>query len=160
MFPLIGQQSVGKRPICSSSNFSIKLPKLAPLSIELLYNHLQTSCRATEIINITKKSFFEGVINGEHVRIDVQIDTFFDLYTKYTKQMKSLDSHGYEIVKNAVLARTLVAEDVLSIKDISYLLGLSNSVAGRLRQVYGGRGRGWCGLRFRYPKLLEKKCGF
>ena len=80
MFPLIGLQSVGKRPICSSSNFSIKLPKLAPLStIELLYKHLQTSCRATEIINITKNVFFEGVINGEHVHIDVQIDTFFDI---------------------------------------------------------------------------------
>ena len=140
MFPLIGQQSVGKRPNCSSSNFSIKIPKLALSSKELLYKHLQTSCGAKEIIEITKNGFLKGLINGEHVRIDVQIDTFFDVYTKYMKQMKSLDSHGYEIVKNAVLARTLVAEDVLSIKDISYLLGLSNSVAGRLRQVYGCRG--------------------
>jgi len=140
MFPLIGQQSVGKRSNCSFSNFSIKIPKLALSSTELLYKHLQTSCGAKEIIEITKNGFFKGLINGEHVRIDVQIDTFFDVYTKYMKQMKSLDSHGYEIVKNAVLARTLVAEDELSIKDISYLLGLSNSTAGRLRQVYGCRG--------------------
>ena len=31
MFTLIGQQGVGKRPICSSSNSSVKLPKLAPV---------------------------------------------------------------------------------------------------------------------------------
>ena len=74
-------------------------------------------------MKLQKTVFFKGVISGEHVHIDVQIDTFL-CYTKYMKQMKSLDSHGYEIVKNAVLARTLVAEDVLSIKDISYLLGI------------------------------------
>jgi len=59
MFPLIGQQSVGKRPICSSSNFSIKLPKLALSSKELLYKHLQTSCGAKEIIEITKNVFLK-----------------------------------------------------------------------------------------------------
>jgi hypothetical protein len=141
MFPVIVHQSIGKRQNLSSSNSSIKLPKIETLSsIEILYKHLQNSCGAKDIQEITKKGFFQGVINGEHIYIDFQIGTFLGTYTAFMQNMKSLDSHLYEIVKNAVLARTLVAEDVLSIKDISYLLGLSNSVAGRLRQVYGCRG--------------------
>ena len=140
MFPLIGQ-SVGKRQNCSSSNLSIKLPKIEPLSnIEILYKHLQNACGAKDILEITKNGFFQGVINGEHIYIDFQIGTFLGTYTAFMQNMKSLDSHRYEVIRNTVLARTLVAEDEMSIKDISYLLGLSNSTAGRLRKVYGCRG--------------------
>jgi len=50
--------------------------------------------------------------------------------------MKSFDAHGYEVVKNAVLEGSVVEQDEFSIKNIQYLLGLSTSVAGRIRQVY------------------------
>ena len=51
---------------------------------------------------------------------------------------KNLDSQSFEVVKKAVLERSIL-EDTLSTKDISCLLGLSNSVAGRWRQVYVSR---------------------
>ena len=143
MFPLIGQQGVGKRSISSqqsglsssSSNFSVKFPKLAPVSTELLYKHLQNSCGAKEIVEITKNGFFEGVFNGENIHINFQRDNFLDIYTTYMRNLKSFDSNGYEVVKNAVLERSVVEQDEFSIKYIQYLLGLSKSVAGRFRQM-------------------------
>ena len=134
MFPLIVQQGVGKRPTSPSSNSSVKFPKLATVSSnELLYEHLQKKCGAKEIQQISKNGFFKGDINGKYIQLDFQSDNFLDIYTTYMGNMKNLDSQSFEVVKKAVLERSIL-EDTLSIKDISCLL--SNSVAGRFLETY------------------------